>query len=98
MWTAEVHARTGGPDAALRIYQSLLDRPDVPAAVALDGAETLLDNGYAEQALPLLLEARACAVVTGDRQVFQKAEALLPKSSGTESSPDGRLGQSREPD
>ena len=59
VWTAEVHARTGGPDAGIQLYQSLLDRPDAPAAVALDGAETLLDNGYAAQALPLLLEARA---------------------------------------
>jgi tetratricopeptide (TPR) repeat protein len=86
IWSAEAHARTGSPQSALRIYQELLDDPSVPAGVALDGAETLLDGGYTEQALPLLLEARARAAATGARLVLQKTEALLGRQPPTPSS------------
>lgn len=77
VWSAEVYARTGSPQAALQIYQDLLHRPDSSAALALDGAETLLDNGYGDQALPLILDARERAEKSRDQQVLQKTEVLL---------------------
>jgi hypothetical protein len=77
IWSAEIHARTGSPAAALRAYHDVLERPDAEAALALDGAETLLDNGYPDEALPLLLEARTRAVESGDRETLRKAEVLL---------------------
>jgi tetratricopeptide (TPR) repeat protein len=77
VWSAEIHARSGHPEAALRAYQELLERADGDAALALDGAETLLDNGYPDHALPLLLDARTRARRTGDRRTLRRAEALL---------------------
>jgi tetratricopeptide (TPR) repeat protein len=77
VWTSEVHARTGNPRAALRAYRDLLDRPDADAALALDGALTLLDNNYPDQALPLLLEARSRAAAADDHATLARAERLL---------------------
>jgi tetratricopeptide (TPR) repeat protein len=77
VWTAEVLARTGRPDDALVAYQSLLDAPDSGPGPALDGAETLIDNGYPEHALPLLLEARSRALASGDRETLEKVGELL---------------------
>jgi tetratricopeptide (TPR) repeat protein len=84
VWSAEIQARTGSPAAALRVYQDLLERPDTgsDAALALDGAETLLDNGYPDHALPLILEARARARRSGDHATLQKAEYLLGNRQG----------------
>jgi tetratricopeptide (TPR) repeat protein len=79
VWSAEVHARSGRPDEALAAYRSLLDPPATGAPTALDGAETLLDNGYADQALTLLLEARSLARASGDRTTLVKVEALLDR-------------------
>lgn len=77
VWSAEIHARTARPDRALAIYEDLLGRPDAGAALALDGAETLLDNGYPGQAVPLLLEAQAQARASGDHATLHAAEQLL---------------------
>jgi hypothetical protein len=77
IWSAEVHARTGHPDAALAIYQDWLARAADPAALALDGAETLLDSGYPGHAIPLLIEARE----RGDRRLKNRAEALLREAA-----------------
>src|SRR5262249_1140288 len=62
-WSAEVLARSGRPDLALETYQSLLAvlEPVAAATVALDGAETLIDNGATEPARALLIEARTLA-------------------------------------
>jgi len=79
VWSAEIQARSGRPDAALRAYLALLSRPGSDAALALDGAETLLDNGHPEQALPLLLEARTRARQAGDGETLRTAEALLAR-------------------
>lgn len=60
LWTAEVLARTGRPADALAEYQWLVGatEPSARAAVALDAAETLLDNGHAAEARPLLVVVR----------------------------------------
>jgi tetratricopeptide (TPR) repeat protein len=59
IWSAEVLARSGRPDEALAVYQALIaTRPVEQAeAIGLDGAETLLDNGYPDQASTLKLAA-----------------------------------------
>ena len=77
VWSAEVLARTGSPDAALQIYQDLLAHPDATAALALDGAETLLDNGHGDHALPLILDAHDRARTSADQSVLRKTEVLL---------------------
>src|SRR5262249_6471851 len=77
IWSAEILSRTGRPDDALRIYQDLLLSSPHDAAVALDGAETLLDNGYPEHARPLLVEARTRAIASGDQQTHNRADALI---------------------
>jgi tetratricopeptide (TPR) repeat protein len=77
IWSAEVLARTGRPDDALRAYQDLLASSPGDAALALDGAETLLDNSYPEHARPLLLEARNRAIAAGDQQIHARADALI---------------------
>jgi tetratricopeptide (TPR) repeat protein len=76
-WTAEIQARTGQPDAAVRIYESLLNDATADAALALDAAETLLDNGYAAHARPLLRRAHDQARNSGDHAVEDKARVLL---------------------
>ncbi len=55
-WSAEVLARTGKPEAALRAYQALLadSSPAALASVARDGAETLRDNGHDAEADALI--------------------------------------------
>jgi tetratricopeptide (TPR) repeat protein len=77
IWSAEVHARSGDPDAALRTYEALLEQAPTDAALALDAAETLLDNGYQEHARPLLLRARDQARRAGDAQTARRAQALV---------------------
>ena len=60
IWKAEVLARSGRPDEAADTYRSLLEtlpRADA-ASVAYDGWETLIDNGYPDQAADLLAAAR----------------------------------------
>jgi tetratricopeptide (TPR) repeat protein len=79
VWSAEILARTGSPSASLRAYQGLLDESDAEAALALDGAETLLDNGYPDLALPLLVEARSRGLASGDVETARKAEFLLDR-------------------
>jgi tetratricopeptide (TPR) repeat protein len=50
VWRAEVLARSGDPDAALRTYQALLERTPADIALAQDAALTLLDKGYEDHA------------------------------------------------
>jgi tetratricopeptide (TPR) repeat protein len=54
VWRAEVLARSGDPDAALRTYQALLASTPADPALARDAALTLLDNGYEDHARVLL--------------------------------------------
>jgi hypothetical protein len=70
-----VLARTGDPDAAVRTYRALLDQGPPDAALALDAAETLLDNGHVERLGPLLRLAVDLARRSGDDAV----ERRLPR-------------------
>ncbi len=75
-WRAEVNARVGRPDAAEVVYRNLLDEWPDPA-LALDAAETLLDNGFDPQARDLARLALELAEAAGDGEVARKAEMLL---------------------
>jgi predicted Zn-dependent protease len=75
-WRAEIDARSGEPEAALSTYEALLAERPADAALALDAAETLIDNGYAAHAERLLLRARDAARRSGDEATAQRAESL----------------------
>jgi tetratricopeptide (TPR) repeat protein len=77
VWRAEIHARAGRADAARAIYQGLVTIDASGAALALDGAETLIDQGHAEEAEPLLIMARDLARKTGKRWIARRAQQLL---------------------
>lgn len=76
IWQAEIHARAGEPDSAARVYESVLDRSQ-NAAVALDAAETLLDNGHEPQGLALARRARDLAEAAGDAEALARADHLI---------------------
>ena len=57
IWRAEVFARAGRPDSAMVVYERLITSDVAGAALALDAGETMLDNGYLDQAKVLLLAA-----------------------------------------
>jgi tetratricopeptide (TPR) repeat protein len=77
IWHAEILARIGRADAAMHLYRSLI-RPDTAgAALALDAAETLLDNGHLDQARSLLATARDLARATGRRGIERRAREFL---------------------
>jgi tetratricopeptide (TPR) repeat protein len=77
IWRAEIHARAGRPDSARSIYLDLVTKNSAGAALALDGAETLIDNGYTDEAEPLLVVARDLAGKTGQRWIERQAQKLL---------------------
>ena len=60
VWRAEILSRAGRPDAALSAYRGLIGSgdPAAGAVMALDAAETLIDNGHIDQARSLLDTAR----------------------------------------
>jgi len=60
-WRAEILARTGRPDEASRIYDELVASSSSSPQVALDAAETLLDNGHFDQARDFLGRAQHLA-------------------------------------
>ncbi len=76
-WRAEVQARAGRPDAALAVYRQLVATEPAAAAIALDGAETLLDNGHDDQGRTLARVALELARQEGDDPLADRAEALL---------------------
>ncbi len=84
IWRAEIHARTGQPDAAVRLYHALLSTHADDAPLALDAAETLLDNGYPDLALPLLAEAQSRARRLHDLPTLHAAESRLEFARGTD--------------
>jgi hypothetical protein len=77
IWRAEILARVGRPDEALRVYHSLIRSDAKGAVMALDGAETLIDNGHLDDARPLLLASRDLASEHGLRWTARRAQALL---------------------
>lgn len=86
VWSAEILTRENRPDAALAAYLSLFDDPEANASEALDGVETFLDHGDADQALSLVREAQARARLQGDEALLRKANRLVervkPRASG----------------
>jgi tetratricopeptide (TPR) repeat protein len=60
-WRAEILARTARPEAAASVYQELVASSPSAAQVALDAAETLLDNGHRQVASDFLAQARELA-------------------------------------
>ena len=60
-WRAEILSRTGRPAEASRIYDELVASSASSPQVALDAAETFLDNGHFDQARDFLHRARSLA-------------------------------------
>ena len=80
-WSAEILSRAGAPDSAAETYRRLVETadPSQAAAVALDAAETLLDNAHTAHAIPFLIDARDRARTSGDRATLARAEQLLSR-------------------
>ena len=59
-------------------YRDLIrsDTPAAGAALALDGAETLLDNGHLDEARSLLIDARELARSAGRTWIERRAREL----------------------
>ncbi len=77
-WRAEILSRAGRPDEALSVYRALI-RSDVPvagAALALDGGETLLDNGYLDQAHSLLVAPPAPLAAAGSSAALESSSTI----------------------
>lgn len=83
-WRAEILSRTDRPDEAAAAYQELLDETPEDAVLALDAAETLLDNAHVDQARPFLNVAARLAGSLGLRGVASRAIRHL-KAIGIES-------------
>ncbi|GAC1474014.1 MAG: hypothetical protein NVSMB9_23630 [Isosphaeraceae bacterium] len=81
LWTAEIYARAGMPLEALQVYRELLLLSPSGPALALDGAETLLDNNQPDQALILLQEAQVRARAHGDQAALMRIEHYLERLS-----------------
>ena len=75
-WRAEILARTGRPAEAAEIYKGLVSSSSSAPQVALDAAETLLDNNHRSHARPFLAQARELARSAGVRWVEDRVKAL----------------------
>ncbi len=83
-WRAEIYTRTGRPDLAASIYETLvLDSVSAPQ-VALDAAETFLDNGHLAEARAFLDRARELARDSHVPWVESLAQHHLHKLNGTQ--------------
>jgi hypothetical protein len=81
VWRAEVFARAGRPESAMIVYERLLT-PDAAGAVrALDAGETMLDNGYLDQAEVLLVAASDEARRLRQPWIERRARQLLDRLS-----------------
>lgn len=77
VWRAEILTRTGRGEEAMRVYQSLIGPDAKGAAIALDGAETMLDNRHLDDARRLLHAARYLGLANELPWTVRRAEALL---------------------
>lgn len=84
IWRAEILARSDRPGEAAAIYRNLLDEAANDAPLALDAAETLLDNLRADEARPFLEAAVRLADALGLRGVAERAAQRL-ETTGIES-------------
>ncbi|MDR3632806.1 MAG: tetratricopeptide repeat protein [Isosphaeraceae bacterium] len=82
VWSAEIRARSGDPEGAVDLYQRLLAHDPENARLALDAAETLLDNGYVNHARPLLDRAQQIAGRQDDSALVERARSLLEAAAG----------------
>jgi tetratricopeptide (TPR) repeat protein len=73
-WRAEILSRTGRPDEAAQIYQKLIASAPSAPQVALDAAETLLDNGHRQHARGFL--DRACDLARAARVSWVENQAM----------------------
>jgi predicted Zn-dependent protease len=82
-WRAEILALTNKVEQAGRIYRDLIASAPAESAprVALDAAETLLDNGHGHEAKRLLAQALDLARATHMPWVENHARALLESCS-----------------
>jgi tetratricopeptide (TPR) repeat protein len=80
VWHAEILARSGDPETALGVYRRLIQPNATGATLALDAAETMLDNGHRDQAQSLLLAARELAHHWGRPWSEQRAIQLLART------------------
>jgi tetratricopeptide (TPR) repeat protein len=77
IWRAEILARAGRAELARSIYLDLVASDADGAAVALDGAETLIDQGHVKEAQSLLIMARDLARKTNKPRIERRARQLL---------------------
>ncbi len=77
VWHAEILARAGRPQAALSVYLRLIEPDAAGAALALDAAETMLDNGHRDQAETLLTAARDLAHRSRRRWIERRVQQLF---------------------
>lgn len=79
VWSAELLAREGHATEALNRFQIALSDfpPHQAASVAIDGAETLLENGHPREAVALLQDALARSRALGDAYREGRAATLL---------------------
>jgi tetratricopeptide (TPR) repeat protein len=77
VWRAEILARAGRPDEAVRVYRGLVGPDAKGASMALDGALTLIDNRHLGEARSLLHAARDLARANGLRWTVRRAQELL---------------------
>ena len=77
VWHAEILARAGRPRAALSVYLRLIEPDAAGAALALDAAETMLDNGHRDQAETLLTAARDLAHRSRRRWIERRVQELF---------------------
>jgi hypothetical protein len=76
-WRAEILARSDRAAEALRVYRGLVGPDARCATIALDGAETLIDNRHLDEARPLLHAALDLAREHGLRWTARRAQSLL---------------------
>jgi tetratricopeptide (TPR) repeat protein len=79
VWRAEVFARAGRPDSAMVVYERLITPDAAGAALALDAGETMLDNGYLDQAKVLLLMAGDTARRQNRPWIERRVQQLLER-------------------
>ena len=79
IWIAEVYARAGRPDRALKTYMRLIKPDAAGAASALDAGEMMLDNGHLDEAKILLLLAGDMARRNGRQWIERRARLLLDR-------------------
>ena len=68
--------RAGRPESAMVVYERLITPDAAGAAMALDAAEMMLDNGYLDQARALLVDAGDLARRNGKKWIERHAREL----------------------